>query len=58
VIEANLVEKVRLSPDFREMDFHTGTQFTCFASTKAQMLTPDVKSLLSLLAVLVQEYKY
>ena len=50
-------------------DISTGTQFTCFTSTKVQILTPEEllqheeavdfeRQVLSLLALLVQKCKY
>ncbi len=41
----------------------TGTQFTCFTSTKVQILTPEElrarrQAYVSLLAFLVRKYKY
>ncbi len=45
-------------------DSQEGTQFTCFTGTKVQILTPGqkpgatLKKVLSLLALLVQKYKY
>ena len=44
--------------DVRSNEIGPGAHLTCFTGTKVQILTPEEAQVLSLLALLVQKYKY